>query len=94
MVLQVVPLLEALKRLRAELDVVRTDEKALRQLLTSVQRICRIFFSLNSPGLTEVICPPHLKCSTVSSCLPDVRPSFFLAAPLHQGKRLQALHAA
>lgn len=52
------PLLAALQRINAALPAAAADAAAapapLRLLLSSARLACRVFFSLNSPGLTEV----------------------------------------
>ncbi|KAK9829548.1 hypothetical protein WJX72_006417 [[Myrmecia] bisecta] len=49
----VAPLLQVLKSLSAKVQANGADAGQLRVLLSSVRLVCRIFFSLNSPGLTE-----------------------------------------
>lgn len=50
------PLLAALQSLTAQVTAAAAagQLEALRLLLGSVRLVCRVFFSLNSPGLTEV----------------------------------------
>jgi hypothetical protein len=59
------PLLQALQRITAALHAASAaaarDPAPLRLLLSSARLACRVFFSLNSPGLTEVICPHSIE---------------------------------
>ena len=48
------PLLEKLVAIRAALAGAASDAEALRPLMASARFACRIFYSLNSLGLTEV----------------------------------------
>ena len=50
----IVPLWETLKKLSSELQANTGDVHAARLTLSSIRLVCRIFYSLNSPGLTEV----------------------------------------
>ena len=55
----IVPLWEILKTLSTELQGNSADVTRTRQILSSIRLVCRIFYSLNSPGLTQVaILPP------------------------------------
>ncbi len=55
------PLLETTKRLTALIGGGTSDLAALKLLLSAARYACRIFFSLNSPGLTPVrICKAAL----------------------------------
>ena len=51
----IVPLWEALKTLSTALQSSSGDIARTKQILSSIRLVCRIFFSLNSPGLTEVV---------------------------------------
>lgn len=51
----IVPLCEALKSLSAALQSSSGDIARTKQTLSSIRLVCRIFYSLNSPGLTQVI---------------------------------------
>lgn len=55
------PLLAALQRTTAALPAAAVNAAAdaapLRLLLSSARLACRVFYSLNSPGLTEVLWP-------------------------------------
>ena len=48
------PLLDKLRSLRAALPAAGTSPEALRPLMAGIRLICRIFYSLNSLGLTDV----------------------------------------
>ena len=50
------PLLDTMRKLSAAVSAMQQqgDMAVLRQLLSSVRYVCRIFFSLNAPGLTPV----------------------------------------
>ena len=48
------PLLDKLRSLRLALLAAATNADALRPLMASIRLICRIFYSLNSLGLTDV----------------------------------------
>ncbi len=48
------PLLDKLRSLRASLPAAATNADVLRPLMASIRLICRIFYSLNSLGLTDV----------------------------------------
>ena len=48
------PLLDTLKKLSRQIPACLAEPVLLRQLLSSVRYVCRIFFSLNAPGLTPV----------------------------------------
>lgn len=50
----IVPLWEMLKTLSTELQSNSADVTRTRQILSSIRLVCRIFYSLNSPGLTQV----------------------------------------
>lgn len=50
----IIPLWETLKKLSSELQANTGDVHAARLTLSSIRLVCRIFYSLNSPGLTEV----------------------------------------
>lgn len=50
----IIPLWETLKRLSTELQANTGDSNAARLTLSSIRLVCRVFYSLNSPGLTEV----------------------------------------
>jgi len=58
------PLLAALQRVTAALPAVAAggNGAALRTLLSSARLACRVFYSLNSPGLTEVSRKMHGAC--------------------------------
>lgn len=47
-------LLEAAQRLRPAVEAARDNTPLLRVLLSSARLAARIFYSLNSPGLTDV----------------------------------------
>ena len=51
----IVPLWETLKKLSTELQANTGDVHAAKLTLSSIRLVCRIFYSLNSPGLTEVM---------------------------------------
>ena len=51
----IVPLWEALKSLSTALQSSAGDLARTKQTLSSIRLVCRIFYSLNSPGLTQVI---------------------------------------
>ncbi len=55
------PLLQTLQRLVAQLEASAGDQTAARQLLESTRHLLRVFFSLNSPGLTEVSPPERVR---------------------------------
>lgn len=59
------PLLAALQRVTSALPTAAAngDAAALRTLLSSARLACRVFFSLNSPGLTEVHSASFTLCS-------------------------------
>ena len=48
------PLLDKLRALRAALPAAATNADALRPLMAGIRLVCRIFYSLNSLGLTDV----------------------------------------
>jgi len=48
------PLLQTLQKLVGQLEGSGGEQSAARQLLESTRHLLRVFFSLNSPGLTEV----------------------------------------
>ena len=48
------PLLDLLMQLAGQVAAAAADVAQLRVLLSSARLVCRIFYSLNSPGLTEV----------------------------------------
>ena len=50
----IVPLWEVLKKLSTQLQANTADAPAAKQTLSSIRLVCRIFYSLNAPGLTEV----------------------------------------
>lgn len=53
----IVPLWEALKSLSAALQSTSGDTSRTKQTLSNIRLVCRIFYSLNSPGLTQVMKP-------------------------------------
>lgn len=53
------PLLETLQRLVRELQA-STETAQCKQILDSSRLLLRVFFSLNSPGLTEVTIVSYL----------------------------------
>ena len=53
----IVPLWEALKSLSAALQSTSGDTPRTKQTLSNIRLVCRIFYSLNSPGLTQVMKP-------------------------------------
>jgi len=55
----IVPLWETLKGLSLQLQSNSADLTRTKQILSSIRLVCRIFYSLNSPGLTQV---NTLKC--------------------------------
>lgn len=61
----IVPLWEALKGLSTELQSSSADVPKTRQILSSIRLVCRIFYSLNSPGLTQVATLTGLHCQTI-----------------------------
>lgn len=72
------PLLATFLKLRPQVDSLQSNPEALRVVLSSVRLCCRIFYSLNSPGLTEVGCGPascaSLCCEMHSRALPEPGP--------------------
>jgi len=48
------PLLQTLQKLVAQLEGSGGEQSVAKQLLESTRHLLRVFFSLNSPGLTEV----------------------------------------
>ncbi len=48
------PLLDKLRSLRGALPAAGTNAEALRPLIAGIRLVCRIFYSLNSLGLTDV----------------------------------------
>ena len=50
----IVPLWETLKGLSTGLQGSSADIAQTKQILSSIRLVCRIFYSLNSPGLTQV----------------------------------------
>ena len=50
----IVPLWESLRRLSTELQNSSADIGKCKQILSNIRLVCRIFYSLNSPGLTQV----------------------------------------
>ena len=63
----IVPLWEALKSLSAALQSSSGDIARTKQMLSSIRLVCRIFYSLNSPGLTQVIKSRKHKARTFRS---------------------------
>lgn len=49
----IVPLWESLRRLSTELQSSSADIAKCKQILSNIRLVCRIFYSLNSPGLTQ-----------------------------------------
>ena len=62
----IVPLWETLKGLSLQLQSNSADLSRTKQTLSSIRLVCRIFYSLNSPGLTQV---KTRKCMQIVSCL-------------------------
>ncbi len=72
----IVPLWETLKRLSVQLQSNSADLSRIKQILSSIRLVCRIFYSLNSPGLTQV---KTMKCIRNLSCLKAASTSVFLS---------------
>lgn len=59
----IVPLWESLRKLSTDLQSSSADVARCKQTLSNIRLVCRIFYSLNSPGLTQVTKVPFCVAS-------------------------------